>query len=279
MSTQDPTAGRTNYPVSTVLLWTAAVVLGAWGASGWFVTLHDRSLPMAIMISATFGVAPIIAAILATLLPRVGVSAKLAASVVILAFVSMDALGNARAFFAFEEIALSAELEELQASNQADLKRATDRLDAAQAAFESVPVPSATGEIRRASTYELVITPILEERKAAQVAFDRLKAQPEPTVEPLAPVEVVWSVFSLISLGMVIAFCVLSDAKARKEAIKYAPQETESVQDDAEVEQLTEALKKARSDLHKTRKDRATLRRQMAGVIEFPGQVSHKQQA
>ena len=55
-------AGRDGFPISTVLLWTCAVVLGAWGASGWWITLQDRSLPMAIMVSATFAVAPIIAA-------------------------------------------------------------------------------------------------------------------------------------------------------------------------------------------------------------------------
>lgn len=278
MSTQKPTARRVNFPVSTLLLWAAAVVLGAWGASGWYITLQDRSLPMAVMISATFAAAPIIAAILATLLPRVGVVAKLAASVVILAFVSMDALGNARAFFAFEEIAQSTELEELQASLKTDLARATDRLDAAQAAFESIPVPSATGEIRRASTYEMVITPILAERKEAQEALDNLKAQPEPTMEPLAPVEVVWTIFSAISLGVVVAFFILADAKVRQ---KSTTEDSEAPQnaDNEEVEQLTEALKKARSDLHKARKDGAALRRQMAGVIEFPGQVSHTRQA
>ena len=108
------TSGREGFPISTVLLWICAVVLGAWGAPGWWITLQDRSLPMAIMVSATFAVAPISTAILATLLPCMGLVAKLVASVAILAFVSMDALGNARAFFAFEEVTLSAELEDLK---------------------------------------------------------------------------------------------------------------------------------------------------------------------
>ncbi len=271
MSPQKSTAGRTTFPVSTALLWASAVVLGAWGASGWWITLQDRSLPMAIMVSATFAVAPIIAAILATLLPRVGLVAKLVASVVILAFVSMDALGNARAFFAFEEVALSAELQDLKAAHQVDLERATGRLDAAQAAFEAVPVPSATGEIRRASTYEMIITPILKEREAAQGAYDTLKAQPSPSVEPLAPAILVWIVFSAISLGVVISFFVLADAKNRTVVVEAT--------DSTEAEELASTLLQIRADLPRGNKNKEELRRQIKGVIEFPGQVSHTQAA
>ena len=178
--------------------------------------MHDRSMPMAVLMAATFAVAPIMAAALATLLPRVSDVTKLITMVVIAAFVSMDALGNARAFFAFQDAALSAELTDVTEQHQAALDRARDRVDAAQAKYEAVPTPAANGEIRRASTYELIVTPILAERDEAQAALEALEAQPAPAVEPLAPPAVVWSIFSAISLGIVVAFGVLSDAKHAK---------------------------------------------------------------
>ena len=250
-----------SFPVSTALLWTCTAVLAAWGACGWYVTLHDRSLPMAVLMSATFAVAPIMAAVLATLLPRVSDVTKLIAVVVIAAFVSMDALGNARAFFAFEQAALSAELADVTQQHEAALERARDRVDAAQAKYAAVPTPSVSGEIRRASTYELIVAPILAERDAAQAALEALEAKPMPTVEPLAPPAVVWSVFSAISLGIVVSFGVLEDAKRnantaareldQEELPTSAPSETES------------KLKTANRQLYATRKDRAALRRRV----------------
>lgn len=252
-----------SFPISTALLWACTAVLATWGAAGWFVTLHDQSLPMAVLMSATFAVAPIMAAVLATLLPRVSNVTKLIAVVVIAAFVSMDALGNARAFFAFEEAALSAELTDITEQHEADLKRARDRVDAAQAKYEAVPTPSVNGEIRRASTYELIVTPIIAERDEAQVALEALEAKPVPAVEPLAPPAVVWAIFSAISLGIVVAFFVLADAKHR--AFGGDARDADQEEQTDSVRSVTEGkLKTANRQLYATRKDRAALRRRVA---------------
>ena len=266
---------KTNsFPASTALLWTCTAVLAAWGASGWLVSLQDRSITMAVLMAATFAVAPIMAAVLATLLPRVSGATKLIAVVVLGAFVAMDALGNARAFFAFQDVALSAELADVTAQHEADLERARVRVDSAQAKYAAVPTPSVNGEIRRASTYELIVTPLLAERDEAQAALEALEAKPAPTVEPLAPPAVVWAIFSAISLGIVVAFGVLADAKRR--ACGDGESELDQEHTESANSETENKLKTANRLLHSTRKDRASLRRR---VEELEAQIELSQRS
>jgi len=113
-----------------------------------------------------------------------------------LVFIACDCYQNAQGFETFKGFTVSA-----------DVTAAQTRLDQARADLTALPMPSATGEIRRASTWETLNTNLTGRVEKAESDLKALKA-------PSAPLMLVFGIMGAIQAALAIYFaCIGTPAK------------------------------------------------------------------
>jgi hypothetical protein len=113
-----------------------------------------------------------------------------------LVFIACDCYQNAQGFETFKGFTVSA-----------DVTAAQTRLDAARADLAALPMPSATGEIRRASTWETLNTNLSGRVEKAESDLKALKA-------PSTPLMLVFGIMGAIQAALAIYFaCIGAPAK------------------------------------------------------------------
>lgn len=113
----------------------------------------------------------------------------------VLVFITADCYQNAQGYETFKGFTASAEVTAAQT-----------RLDAARADLAALPMPSATGEIRRASTWETLNTSLTERVTSAKSDLKALKA-------PSAPLMLVFGIMGAIQAALAIYFACIGTGK------------------------------------------------------------------
>jgi len=116
----------------------------------------------------------------------------------VLIFIGCDVYQNAQGYETFKGFTVSA-----------DVTAAKTRLEQARADLASLPLPSATGEIRQVSTWETLNTKLT---KRVEKADSDLKALSAPS----APLELVLAVMAAIQLALAIYFACIGKGKETK---------------------------------------------------------------
>ena len=113
-----------------------------------------------------------------------------------LIFIGCDVYQNAQGYETFKGFTVSA-----------DLTAAESRLEQARADLASLPLPSATGEIRQASTWETLNNTLTKRVEKAEKEVSDLTA-------PSAPFKYVLAVMGAIQLALAIYFGCVGTSKA-----------------------------------------------------------------
>jgi hypothetical protein len=121
-----------------------------------------------------------------------------------LVFITCDCYQNAQGYETFKGFTVSA-----------DVAAAQTRLDAARADLAALPMPSATGEIRRASTWETLNTTLTERVESAKSDLKALKA-------PSTPLMLVFGVMGAIQAALAIYFACIGTGKKQSAPAKKA---------------------------------------------------------
>lgn len=127
-----------------------------------------------------------------------------------LVFITCDCYQNAQGYETFKGFTVSAEVTAAQA-----------RLDAARADLAALPMPSATGEIRRASTWETLNATLTERVTNATSDLKALKA-------PSTPFSLVFGVMGAIQAALAIFFACIGTSKKPAVPAKKAKSKSRS---------------------------------------------------
>ena len=120
----------------------------------------------------------------------------------VLIFIGCDVYQNAQGYETFKGFTVSA-----------DVTAAQTRLDLARADLANLPLPSATGEIRQASTWETLNNSLTERVEKAESDLQSLSA-------PSAPLELVLAVMAAIQLALAIYFGCIGTGKVKSAPVK-----------------------------------------------------------
>lgn len=184
------------------LLTTAGVACGillalcfaALSASHWIIELAEQPL-------AVIGVAVVGSVCISLLGPSCAFLMRRHGWLLVvpsLIFVSVDCYQNTLGYQTVSGLTVSSEVAGAQT-----------RLDVAQAALDGLPLPSATGEIRQASTWEAVNTALTERRDAAKAELQALKS-------PATPPLYVALAMAVIQLALTLLFGCLGKPRERE---------------------------------------------------------------
>lgn len=271
-SNSKPTRQPRHFPVNTLSLLAATLALAVFGSVGWVVSLYEVSPALALLMAAVFLTAPLLAAATASLYPHLSAAMKCVAVLVIVSCSSMDVISNVRSFVVIEEAARKATIESQLFLLMEERTSATARLAAAEEALANVPDPSATGEIRNRDTWNDVMDRRTEERDNAQAALQALKDDTVELPPSIIPLELVWTIFTAFTAAIVLGWSLLASAKQSANAATESTDEQDHP--DVRVEYLQLELKKARSQLYHTRKDRKAIERELVAARRGPQLVA-----
>jgi hypothetical protein len=218
-----------HYAGAFLVLWTAVLILGVYGAVGWIVTMGETSVPLALLLAAAFGSAPAVAAALTGPAMRGGGWAAWAA---LLVFCAMDAAGNVNAFNAFDRVAMQEENDKRTEAHTLALATYTTAQATAQEAhtgaikaLAALPTAQAVCEgygpvncERRQKGLADDRQSLTEQRDTAAASLAALVMPKAPEVARLLPEWVTVATHALISFALVLGFLGTHHAKAKAEA-------------------------------------------------------------
>ena len=127
-----------------------------------------------------------------------------------LVFITADCYQNAQGYETFRSL-----------SSQADVIAAKTRLADARSDLAALPLPSATGEIRRASTWETLNTTLTERVERANNDLKALEA-------PSTPLTLVFGVMGAIQAALAIFFACIGTGKQQPAPVKKAKSKSRS---------------------------------------------------
>lgn len=259
-------APRPSFVATKLILVFTTLVLAVFGAAGWLLSLWSSSKELASLLAIVFLSAPLLASAIAALYPNLSANMRFVAILVMTACISMDVASNVRSYVIIEEKARQTTVESQMFLHLEERASAMARLEAAEQALANVPNPSATGEIRTRETWLAVIEMRTRERDQALSRVPTSGEKQIQTPPPIISIELVWIIFSAFSVAVVLGWSLLASAKQNT---SEAPESAGEL-----VEELKAELKKTRSQLHQTRKDRKSLERKLLIASEGPQLVA-----